>query len=128
MGLFEEFKWSITTEKIDASLAKSMELENNPLGDWFIYTKKTMTLTLILEGPLLWWETIWMTDYWGLLFGACFWEMSLLDHNIFQRDQYFLSCKGDLHGRLCQILLAYPEKYFSLQAKDLHRMICRFNM
>ena len=40
MSLFEEFKWSLTTEKIDVSSAKSLGLESNPLGKSFMYTKK----------------------------------------------------------------------------------------
>ena len=39
-SFFEEFKWSLTTEKIDRSSAKSLGSEINSLGNSFIYTKK----------------------------------------------------------------------------------------
>ena len=40
LSLFKEFKLFLTTEKIDVSSAKSLGLENNPLGKSFKYTKK----------------------------------------------------------------------------------------
>ena len=50
--------------------SKSLRLESNPLGKSFIYTTKS-------NGPKI--------------YEACFWEMSLLNHNIFQRDQDVLT-------------------------------------
>ena len=44
--LFEEFKLSLTTEKIDVSSAKSLGLESNPLGKLFMYTKKNNGLKI----------------------------------------------------------------------------------
>ena len=39
LSLFEEFKWSLTIDKIDASLAKSLGLESDFSCKWYMYTK-----------------------------------------------------------------------------------------
>ena len=101
LSLFEEFKWSLTTKKTGVSSAKSLGLESNLLGKSLIRG--------IPKGPLLWKETTWTTDHWGLRFGACFWEISFLVRNIFQRDQDVLIQKGSLHARLCQMHRTYQE-------------------
>ena len=60
LSLLEEFKWSLTTEKVDVSSAKSLRLESNPLDKSFTSTKKN-------NGPKIR-------------------PQSLLDFDIFQRD------------------------------------------
>ena len=39
-SLFDECKWSLTTEKTDVWSARIFGLESNPLGKSFMYTKK----------------------------------------------------------------------------------------
>ena len=77
-----------------------------------------MDLKLIPEEPCFDANpSTWTTGYWGQLFGACFWEMSLLDRNILQGEHDVLTQKRDLYARLCQLLLTYQEKYLLLQVK-----------
>ena len=87
MSLFEEFKWSLTTEKIDVSSAKSLGLESSPLGKSFMYTKKTIDLKLI---PAL------MGDHLddlplGTTLCCLFLRNELLVRNILQKDQDVLT-------------------------------------
>ena len=72
LSLLEEFKLSLTTEKIDVSSAKSLGLQSNRLGKSLMYTKKNNGPKIDSCGTPALRETIWTTDHCGLLFGGCF--------------------------------------------------------